>query len=112
MRRKKITLMGTVTLLTISTLCAALPGHPARSSYIGKRFMAFEMNNGPSYKWKKLADGGSLQWWRSDLAGCCVGRYESGVGNRCELLIELDKNRVIRQIRILEHGSACNVALR
>ncbi|WP_456429155.1 hypothetical protein [Nitratifractor sp.] len=112
MRRKKIALIGTAVLLAASALWATLPGQPARSSYIGKRFMTFEMNNGPSYKWKKLADGGSLQWWRSDLAGCCVGRYESGVGNRCELLIELDKNRIIRQIRILENGSACHVALR
>ena len=95
-----------------SSLWAALPGQPARSSYIGKRFMSFEMNNGPSYKWKKLEDGGSLQWWRSDLAGCCVGRWESGQGNRCELLIVLDPKKVIRQIRILEDGMACGRALR
>lgn len=109
---KKLVILGILTMSIASSLWAALPGDPANSSYIGKRFMAFEMNNGPSYKWTKRRDGTSLQWWRSDLAGCCVGRYESGMGNRCELLIELDRNRVIRQIRILEWGSACNTALR
>ncbi|WP_292664352.1 hypothetical protein [Nitratifractor sp.] len=109
---KKIVTLAVGTMLAASALWATLPGQPARSSYIGKRFMAFEMNNGPSYKWKKLADGGSLQWWRSDLAGCCVGRYESGIGNRCELLIKLDAQKVIKQIRILDDGSACNRALR
>jgi len=93
-------------------LSAGLPGTPTRSSYIGKRFMSFEMNNGPSYKWKKLEDGGSLQWWRSDLAGCCTGRWDDGLGNRCELLIQLDAKKVIRRISILENGMACGVALR
>lgn len=105
-----------VILLGLAVLCsflwAGMPGKPARSSYIGKRYMMFELNNGPSYKWKKTTDGGSLQWWRSDLAGCCVGRYESGQGNRCELLIRLDSKKVIREIRILEDGMACGIALR
>jgi len=90
----------------------SLPGKPVRSSYIGKRWMAFEMNNGPSYKWKKLPDGGSIQIWRSDIAGCCVGRYESGLANRCDLLIRLDSKKKIREIRVLEWGMACNTALR
>jgi len=93
-------------------LSAGLPGTPARSSYIGKRFMSFEMNNGPSYKWKKLKDGGSLQWWRSDLAGCCVGRDLSAAAGRCDLLIRLSPKKVILEIRVLEHGIACGVALR
>ena len=109
---KKSGTIGLGLLLLGTLVWAGLPGQPARSSYLGKRFMAFEMNNGPSYKWKKLPDGGSLQWWRSDLAGCCVGRYESGIGNRCELLIQLDKKKTIRQIRILDYGQACDVALR
>jgi len=105
---------GSMMLFLAGTLflSAGLSGTPARSSYIGKRFMSFEMNNGPSYKWKKLQDGGSLQWWRSDIAGCCVGRWGSGQGNRCELLIQLDAKKVIRQIRILEDGMACGIALR
>ena len=90
----------------------SLPGTRANSSYIGKKWVAFELNNGPSYKWKKLPDGGSLQYWRSDIAGCCTGRYENGQGNRCDLLVRLDKNKVIREVRILERGMACSIALR
>jgi hypothetical protein len=95
-----------------AVLAGSLPGKPASSGYIGKRWMAFEMNNGPSYKWKKLPDGSSIQYWRSDLAGCCTGRWESGIGNRCDLVIRLDKNKVIRQINVTEWGMACNFALR
>jgi hypothetical protein len=91
---------------------AGLPGKPTNSSYIGKKWMSFEMTNGPSYKWEKLPDGGSIQYWRSDLAGCCVGRWSSGIGNRCELVIRLDEKKKIRQINITEYGSACGFALR
>ena len=111
MSKRVISIMSLLFAGTV-LLSAGLPGTPARSSYIGKRFMSFEMNNGPSYKWKKLKDGGSLQWWRSDLAGCCTGRWDDGQGNRCELLIQLDANKVIRTIRILEDGIACGIALR
>jgi len=96
-----------------ATLFAGLPGTPAKSSYIGKRWMSFELNNGPSYKWKKLPDGGSIQYWRSDLARCCIGRYDGGgQGNRCELVVRLDKNKIVRQINVVEDGMACGVALR
>ncbi len=110
----KKTIFSAVSLLCAGAVIYAgsLPGKPVRSSYIGKRWMAFEMNNGPSYKWEKLPDGGSIQIWRSDIAGCCVGRYESGVGNRCDLLIRLDSKKRIREIRVLEWGMACNRALR
>ena len=91
---------------------AGLPGKPAKSSYIGKSWMSFELNNGPSYKWKKESDGSSIQYWRSDLAGCCVGRLATGIGNRCELVIQVDAKRRIRQINIIEYGSACGFALR
>jgi hypothetical protein len=87
-------------------------GEPARSSYIGKKWMAFEFNNGPSYRWEKLKDGGSLQYWRSDIAGCCIGNDDDGAGSRCDLLIRLDADRIIREIRITEHGIACPYALR
>jgi len=93
-------------------LSAELPGKPAQSSYIGKRWAAFEFNNGPSFKWKKLPDGGSLQYWRSDIAGCCVGRDDDGEGSRCDLLIRLDEKKIIREIRIIEEGIACMQALR
>ena len=95
-----------------ATLWAGLPGKPARSSYIGKRWMNFELNNGPSYKWEKLPDGGSIQYWRSDLARCCIGRWNDSFGDRCGLVIRLDKNKVIRQINVTEEGMACGTALR
>jgi hypothetical protein len=93
-------------------IAASLPGKPASSSYIGKRWAAFELNNGPSYKWKKLPDGSSIQYWRSDLARCCIGRADDGWGNRCALVIKLDKNKIIRQINVTEEGIACGYALR
>lgn len=99
-------------ILASTIAWAGLPGRPARSSYIGKKWVAFELNNGPSHKWEKLPDGGSIQYWRSDIAGCCVGRYDGGQGNRCEIVVRLDKEKRIRQINIIEDGMACGYALR
>ncbi|WP_457606332.1 hypothetical protein [Nitratifractor sp.] len=100
-------------LVSSMILLAGLPGKPASSSYIGKRFVTFELNNGSANRWEKLKDGGSLQYWDSLSAGCCTGgRDGDGMGNRCKLLIRLDKNSFVREIRILENGMACGVALR
>jgi len=99
-------------VVTGSLTIAGLPGTPAKSSYIGRRWMNFELDNGPSYKWKKLPDGGSIQYWRSDLAQCCTGRYYDGFGDRCSLVIRLDKERKIRQINIVEDSVACGIALK
>jgi len=87
-------------------------GYYARSSYIGKSWMSFEMNNGPSFKWKKFKDGSSIQYWRSDLAGCCTGRYHNGLDNLCYLIIKVDSRKIIRSIKVIEDGSACIFALR
>jgi hypothetical protein len=111
MMKKRGLFLGAM-LAAASVWAGSLPGKPAASSYIGKRWMMFELNNGPSYKWKKLPDGSSIQYWRSDIAGCCVGRYDSGQGNRCDLVIRLDAKKVIRQINIVEDGIACGYALR
>jgi len=109
---KKSSLIIAAMLSAASVWAGSLPGRPVSSSYIGKRWMMFELNNGPSHKWKKLPDGSSIQYWRSDLAGCCVGRFDSGQGNRCDLVIRLDTKKVIRQINIVEDGMACGYALR
>jgi hypothetical protein len=100
------------TFISISLFSALEAGYYARSSYIGKSWMSFEMNNGPSFKWKKFKDGSSIQYWRSDLAGCCTGRYYSGIENLCYLVIKVDSRKVIRSIKVIEDGSACIFALK
>lgn len=85
---------------------------PVSSSYIGKRWMAFSMNNGPSFKWEKLPDGGTLQYWRSDIAGVGVSRYDDGMASMCRLIIRTDMDNRIVEIGMLENGSACGPALR
>ncbi len=109
---KALLSVAAVAILGETAGAGALPGTPAKSSYIGKRWTAFELNNGPSYKWKKLPDGGMIQYWRSDLARCCIGRADDGWGNRCALVVKVDKNRIIRQINVTEEGIACGFALR
>jgi hypothetical protein len=85
-KMKKSSLIIAAMLSAASVWSGSLPGRPVSSSYIGKRWAAFELNNGPSYKWKKLPDGSSIQYWRSDLARCCIGRADDGWGNRCALV--------------------------
>ncbi len=115
---RQSTLIVPVIVLALFSLFANAKGEntsrsneSVKSSYIGKRYTAFELNTGPSYKRVKLPDGGVLHYWRSDLAGYFSAR-DDGQGSRCELRIYTDKNGIITDIKMIEEGIACLSALR
>ena len=105
-------LISTISLYAESLEQMFATAKPARSSYIGKKLVAFEMNNGPTVSWKTLPNGDTLQYWRSDLAGLTVTWRVDGQGTLCRLIIKTDSKKVINSIKIVEDGIACGVALR
>ena len=100
-------------VLHSSELCDMLSGARAvGSSYIGKRIMIFEMDNGHSYLEERLSEGGKLYYWRSDIAGAGIDRYDDGQASLCRLIIKTDRNKIIRYIGVIEDGSACGPVLK
>jgi hypothetical protein len=87
-------------------------GKPVRSSFIGRKLTAFELYAGPTYKWKNLPNGDSIQYWRSDIAGFGASRGDDGQGTLCRLIILTDAQKYIKEIRVVEDGIACGPALR
>lgn len=87
-------------------------GKAVRSSFIGRKLSAFELYAGPTYKWKNLPNGDSIQYWRSDIAGFVASRGDDGQGTLCRLIILTDAQKYIKEIRVVEDGIACGPALR
>ena len=83
-----------------------------RSSFIGKELVSFEMYAGPTSRWKRLPNGDTLQYWDSKMIGFFVSKGDDGMGSQCILILKTDKNKIIKDIRIVEDGIACGPALR
>ena len=104
-------------LLPLLTACASGPVGPqrvAKSLYLHKRYMKFEVDNGPSYRDVRLSDGSTRHYWRSDfgnLLAIATGRDKS-YPDYCELRIESDAKGIVRRIEILENSIQCNGVLK
>ena len=83
-----------------------------KTSLIGKKLVYFEMNSGPTSRWKTLANGDTLQYWDSRRAGLLVSRDDDGMGSQCILILKTDNRKVIKNVKIVENGIACGFALR
>ncbi len=89
-----------------------LPVH--KSLYLGKRYMKFVMDNGPSYRDEKLPDGSTIHYWRSDfgdLIALATGRDDSEV-DYCELALRTNRKKIVESIQILQESLQCNGVLK
>ncbi len=97
--------------------CGPVPSEPRKvnkSLYLGKRYMKFVMDNGPSYKDRKLSDGSVIHFWRSDtgnLLAIATGR-DDNYPDVCELALRTDPQGIVRQIRVLEESIQCGAVLK
>ncbi len=85
---------------------------PAKSSYIGKRFMKFEMDAGSAIRREKLPNGNTLHYYKSDAMGFSTTRGGDDQATRCILIILTDKKDIIKKIKIYERGIACGPILK
>ncbi|WP_456457825.1 hypothetical protein [Nitratifractor sp.] len=89
-----------------------LPVH--KSLYLGKPYMKFVMDNGPSYRDEKLPDGSTIHYWRSDfgnLIAVATGRDDSGE-DYCELALRTNPEKTVERIQILQESLRCNGVLK
>lgn len=109
--------LATVLASFLLTACAPGPVGPQRvgkSLYLNKRYMKFEMDNGPSYRDVRLEDGSTMHYWRSDygnLIAIATGR-DDNYPDYCELALKSDKNGIVREIYILEESILCGGILK
>ena len=110
-------LWAALPLLLLLSACAPGPVGPQRvvkSLYLNKRYMKFEVDNGPSYRDVRLPDGSTLHYWRSDtghLMAIALGRDDS-YPDYCELALKTDRNGIVREITILENSIICGGVLK
>lgn len=108
---------GAVLALLVVSACAPTSSQPRpvqKSLYLGKRYMKFVMDNGPSYRDEKLSDGSTIHYWRSDfgnLLAAATGRDDSAV-DYCELALRTDPSDIVVTIQILQESLQCNGALK
>ncbi|WP_292660808.1 hypothetical protein [Nitratifractor sp.] len=101
-------------LLTGCTAPDAGPRKVHKSLYLGKRYLKFVMDNGPSYKDEKLRDGSVIHYWRSDygnLLAIATGRDDS-YPDYCELALKTNPQGIVESIDVLEESIQCNGALK
>ena len=113
-----IRLVSAVLLLWLGlSACGPVPSEPRKvnkSLYLGKRYMKFVMDNGPSYKDRKLSDGSTVHYWRSDtgnLLAIATGR-DDNYPDVCELALYTDPRGIVRRIQILEESIRCGAVLK
>ena len=107
MKRTASLLIGTL-LLAGCAGSVSTPYTVHKSLYLNKRLMKFVMDNGAPYKEVKLANGEVIHYWRSDLSSFSPAfRRRWRDMDVCEIALRTDKNRVIRQIQIIEDSSIC-----
>ncbi len=100
-----------VLLLAFVSGCTPVSGPQpvAHSLYLGKRYLRFVMDNGPSYKDVRLRDGSVLHYWRSDtghLMAIATGRDEN-YPDYCEIALRTDPHGIVRAITIIEDSPIC-----
>lgn len=101
-------------LLVGCTAPNAEPRAVHKSLYLGKRYLKFVMDNGPSYKDEKLADGSVIHYWRSDygnLLAIATG-WDGSYPDYCELALKTNAQGIVTSIHILEESIQCNGALK
>ncbi len=103
--------------LGLLTGCGSAPQPPrpvTRSPYLGRKLVKFVIDNGAPYRKIPLKNGGAILEWRSDfgkLIAVAMGRSDEML-DRCELRLEVDRDRIVRRIWILEDSAKCNGVLR
>ena len=113
MRRKVLWSLPISLLLLASCAQPDRPLRVAKSLYLNKRYMKFEVENGPSYRDVPLKDGSTMHYWRSDygnLIAIATGR-DDNYPDYCELALKTDRNKVVREIYILENSVLCGPIL-
>lgn len=106
--------LSLIFLLTACTPSPVAPRQVGKSLYLNKRYMKFEVDNGPSYRDVRLPDGSVMHYWRSDygnLIAAALGRDDS-YPDYCELVLRTDKNGIVREITVLEESIICGGVLK
>ncbi|WP_457607661.1 hypothetical protein [Nitratifractor sp.] len=114
---KMVTVAALSTLVFLLSACAPGPVQPRevhKSLYLGKRWMKFVVDNGPSYRDVKLRNGSTIHYWHSDvgdLIAISMGR-DDNYPDYCELALKTDKTGIVRKIYVLEESIGCGGVLK
>lgn len=108
--------LAVVSVALFMGACASLgssvqEGELVDSIFIGRKMIDFEMHSGVPMTRKRLPNGDTIHFWRSDWAGYSSDSRDDGYSDRCDLQIRTNPNDIITQIRVLEWGMACVTAI-